>query len=37
MTSQALASQANGIPEEINGLRMTRQRQEIYKLLMGER
>ena len=25
------------MPEEINGLRMTRQRQEIYKLLMGER
>jgi len=37
MTSQGLLSQANGIPEEINGLRMTRQRQEIYKLLMGER
>ncbi len=37
MTSQDLISQANGIPEEINGLRMTRQRQEIYKLLMGER
>ena len=37
MTSQAQQSQANDIPEEINGLRMTRQRQEIYKLLMGER
>ncbi len=37
MTSKAQQSQANGIPEEINGLRMTRQRQEIYKLLMGER
>jgi Fe2+ or Zn2+ uptake regulation protein len=25
------------IPEEINGLRMTRQRQEVYRFLMGER
>jgi Fur family peroxide stress response transcriptional regulator len=25
------------MPEEINGLRMTRQRQEVYRFLMGER
>ena len=25
------------MPEEINGLRMTRQRQEVYRLLTGER
>ena len=25
------------VPEEINGLRMTRQRQEVYRFLLGER
>lgn len=27
----------NDLPEEISGLRMTRQRQEVYRTLMGER
>ena len=37
MTTHPPHSPHPDVPEEINGLRMTRQRQEIYKLLMGER
>ena len=36
MTTQPSQIQPTGIPEEINGLRMTRQRQEVYRFLMGE-
>lgn len=37
MSTQASQIESSGIPEEINGLRMTRQRQEVYRFLMGER
>lgn len=37
MTTQDAESQITNIPEEINALRMTRQRKEVYRFLMGER
>jgi Fe2+ or Zn2+ uptake regulation protein len=37
MTTHPLQNIHLDIPEEINGLRMTRQRQEVYRLLMGDR
>jgi len=37
MTTQASHIEHSGTSEEINGLRMTRQRQEVYRYLMGER
>ncbi len=36
MTAQGITNHPLEIPEEINGLRMTRQRQEVYRFLMGE-
>jgi Fe2+ or Zn2+ uptake regulation protein len=37
MITQLTQSRATEIHEEINGLRMTRQRQEVYRFLMSER
>lgn len=37
MTTQASHNEHSGTSEEINGLRMTRQRQEVYRFLIGER
>lgn len=38
MVSEASSNPADsGLPEEISGLRMTRQRQEVYRILMQDR
>lgn len=37
MTTRATQIDPSGAPEEINGLRMTRQRQEVYRFLMDGR
>ena len=37
MTSDPSTTQTQDIPDEINGLRMTRQRQEVYRFLMKEK
>jgi Fe2+ or Zn2+ uptake regulation protein len=36
-TTQAEPQNESDLPDEINGLRMTRQRQAVYRILMGQR